>query len=78
MGIAKKIDYSKILKSGVSSASYDNKIFNEYHIGRISLRECFEWFMKNSTIGGVNEKYWDPKQFKMWLRSLGYSGIVEK
>lgn len=73
--IGKQIDYSKILKSGSAAVSYDNKIFNEYHDGKITLRECFEWFMKNSNVGGINESYWDPKQFKAWLRGLGYSSV---
>ena len=73
MGIEKKIDYSKILKSGSAAVSFDNKVFNAYNDGKLSLRECFEWFMKNSVVGGVNEKYWDPTQFRLWLKSLGYS-----
>ena len=78
MAITKKIDYSRILKTGDCATHYDNKIFNEWHDGKISLRECFEWFMKNSIVGGVNEKYWDPNQFKMWLKGLGYSRIIEE
>lgn len=63
--------YAEILKKTDTASNYDKKIFEEYHRKKISLRECFEWFMKNN-LGRVEESYWDPNLFKSWLRTIGY------
>ena len=36
------------------------------------------WWIKKCSVGGVNESYWDPEQFRLWLKSLGYSRITEE
>lgn len=64
-------DYSLVLRRGASASSYDQKIFKDYRLKKISLRECFEWFMKNNK-GYVDEDYWNPIEFERFIRSLGY------
>lgn len=64
-------DFSEVLKKGSTATSHDQKIFKDYREKKISLRECFEWFMKNNK-GYVDEKYWNPKAFEKWIHSLGY------
>lgn len=64
-------NYAEVLKKGSSAVTYDQKIFREFKQNKITLRECFEWFMKNN-LGYVDETYWNPKAFAKWIRSLGY------
>lgn len=71
----KVLDYGEILRSGYSAASEDVKLFNKWYKGDCTLRECFEQLMKHSTIGYVDEDYWDPDKFRFWLGSLGYSNL---
>ena len=66
------IDYARILKYGATAATEDCKLFNKWERGEMTLRECFEQFMKHSKVREVDETYWDPEQFKTWLRGLGY------
>ena len=63
--------YSDILKRGATASAYDQKIFNRWKCKQLTLRECFEWFMKNN-VGHVDERYWNPTLFEQWLHSLGY------
>ena len=65
------IEYARILRPGIGAAKEDAKVFNSYTKGNITLRECFEQFIKNS-LGCVDEHYWDEQQFRFWLRTLGY------
>lgn len=63
--------YQSILSPKHSASVFDQKIFKELNTRKITTRECFEWFMKNN-LGYVDESYWNEKEFRNWVRSLGY------
>lgn len=75
MAVEKKINYAELLSNKAVHVTYDKLIFEMWHKKKITTRECFDSWIKNNKPDFDQFDiltYWDEKQFKVWLKSLGY------
>lgn len=67
---------TKVLKKGNGAANEDQKRFNQYSRGIISIDECLSWFFFNNKVRDRDRKAITHDLFNQWLRSLGY-GVMK-
>lgn len=63
---------TKVLKKGIKAAQEDQKRFNQYAQGKISLDECLEWFFWNNNVKPKDREAITKDLFKNWLYVEGY------
>jgi len=60
------------LKKGWTAASNDKTLFEDCHLGKMSLKECKRLFLENNSFP---DRFYDiltDEMFRGWLKTLGY------
>lgn len=63
---------TKVLKKGIKAAGEDQKRFNAYSKGLITLEECMDWFFYNNNVRQQDREKITAELFKAWLYTEGY------
>lgn len=63
---------SRVLKKSLNSVRLDQKIFNEYSKGKMSLETCMEMFFRNNNVKDDARALITEDLFKAWLYTEGY------
>ena len=63
---------TKVLKKGINAAGEDQKRFNAYSKGKITLEECMDWFFYNNNVRQQDREKITAELFKAWLYTEGY------
>lgn len=63
---------TKVLKKGASAVWYDQKAFNDYSRGEISIEECMDKFFNNNQVKKEERAEITQDLFKKWLYTEGY------
>lgn len=63
---------TKVLKKGLNATRIDQKIFNDYSKGVISLNDCMSMFFKNNRVSKTEQEAITQDLFKAWLYTEGY------
>ena len=76
----KEQDYAlirKFLKRSEHAIDIDKKIFEQWQLGKISLQECMNTFLKNNDIPRKIQKDINEEYFTGWLNSIGYKNELQ-
>ena len=62
----------KVLKKGVNASMNDQKAFNKYSRGLMTIEECMDWFFYNNKVREADRQKISQDLFKAWLYTEGY------
>ena len=66
-----------VLKKGAHIAHSDQKLFNDYERGDITLQECKKLFFENNKVDRESQMLITDSVFKEWLNGIGYRRYEE-